>query len=79
MKPEVAGSNLPGPPSLAAFLSWVSLGLVWGSLAFTWTDVVNHVVLLVAVAMSDPPQAGGTAASGGASWAKTDRPDGKRH
>jgi ribose/xylose/arabinose/galactoside ABC-type transport system permease subunit len=34
------------------FLVWVSQGLIVGGLAFTWTDVVNGVVLVLAVALS---------------------------
>jgi ribose/xylose/arabinose/galactoside ABC-type transport system permease subunit len=34
------------------FLVWVSQGLIVGGLPFTWTDVVNGVVLASAVAMS---------------------------
>jgi ribose/xylose/arabinose/galactoside ABC-type transport system permease subunit len=34
------------------FLVWVSQGLIVGGLAFTWTDVVNGVVLTLAVALS---------------------------
>jgi ribose/xylose/arabinose/galactoside ABC-type transport system permease subunit len=34
------------------FLVWVSQGLIVGGLPFTWTDVVNGVVLVVAVALS---------------------------
>lgn len=34
------------------FLVWVSQGLIVGGLAFTWTDVVNGVVLASAVALS---------------------------
>jgi ribose/xylose/arabinose/galactoside ABC-type transport system permease subunit len=34
------------------FLVWVSQGLVVGGLPFTWTDVVNGVVLILAVALS---------------------------
>lgn len=34
------------------FLVWVSQGLIVGGLPFTWTDVVNGVVLVIAVALS---------------------------
>jgi ribose/xylose/arabinose/galactoside ABC-type transport system permease subunit len=34
------------------FLVWVSQGLIVGGLPFTWTDVVNGVVLIIAVALS---------------------------
>ncbi len=34
------------------FLVWVSQGLIVGGLAFTWTNVVNGVVLVIAVALS---------------------------
>jgi ribose/xylose/arabinose/galactoside ABC-type transport system permease subunit len=34
------------------FLVWVSQGLIVGGLAFTWTDVVNGLVLIAAVALS---------------------------
>jgi putative multiple sugar transport system permease protein len=34
------------------FLVWVSQGLIVGGLPFTWTDVVNGIVLIVAVALS---------------------------
>ena len=34
------------------FLVWVSQGLIVGGLAFTWTEVVNGVVLVLAVAVS---------------------------
>jgi ribose/xylose/arabinose/galactoside ABC-type transport system permease subunit len=34
------------------FLVWVAQGLIVGGLAFTWTDVVNGVVLVCAVALS---------------------------
>lgn len=34
------------------FLVWISQGLIVGGLAFTWTDVVNGVVLVLAVALS---------------------------
>lgn len=34
------------------FLVWVSQGLIVGGLAFTWTDVVNGLVLVLAVALS---------------------------
>jgi ribose/xylose/arabinose/galactoside ABC-type transport system permease subunit len=34
------------------FLVWVSQGLIVGGVAFTWTDVVNGVVLILAVAVS---------------------------
>jgi ribose/xylose/arabinose/galactoside ABC-type transport system permease subunit len=34
------------------FLVWVAQGLIVGGLAFTWTDVVNGVVLVLAVALS---------------------------
>jgi ribose/xylose/arabinose/galactoside ABC-type transport system permease subunit len=34
------------------FLVWVGQGLIVGGLAFTWTDVVNGVVLVIAVALS---------------------------
>ena len=34
------------------FLVWVSQGLIVGGLPFTWTDVVNGTVLLIAVALS---------------------------
>jgi ribose/xylose/arabinose/galactoside ABC-type transport system permease subunit len=34
------------------FLVWVSQGLIVGGLPFTWTDVVNGVVLVSAVALS---------------------------
>jgi ribose/xylose/arabinose/galactoside ABC-type transport system permease subunit len=34
------------------FLVWVSEGLIVGGLAFTWTQVVNGVVLVIAVAFS---------------------------
>jgi ribose/xylose/arabinose/galactoside ABC-type transport system permease subunit len=34
------------------FLVWVSQGLIVGGLAFTWTNVVNGVVLVLAVALS---------------------------
>ena len=34
------------------FLNWVALGLILGGLNFTWTDVVNGIVLLVAVSLS---------------------------
>lgn len=34
------------------FLIWVSQGLIVGGLPFTWTDVVNGVVLVLAVALS---------------------------
>lgn len=34
------------------FLVWISQGLIVGGLPFTWTDVVNGVVLIIAVALS---------------------------
>jgi ribose/xylose/arabinose/galactoside ABC-type transport system permease subunit len=34
------------------FLVWISQGLIVGGLPFTWTDVVNGVVLVIAVALS---------------------------
>lgn len=34
------------------FLVWVSQGLIVGGLPFTWADVVNGVVLIIAVALS---------------------------
>jgi ribose/xylose/arabinose/galactoside ABC-type transport system permease subunit len=34
------------------FLVWVSQGLIVGGLPFTWTDVVNGTVLVIAVALS---------------------------
>jgi ribose/xylose/arabinose/galactoside ABC-type transport system permease subunit len=34
------------------FLVWVSQGLIVGGLPFTWTDVVNGIVLIIAVALS---------------------------
>jgi ribose/xylose/arabinose/galactoside ABC-type transport system permease subunit len=34
------------------FLVWVSQGLIVGGLPFTWSDVVNGVVLVIAVALS---------------------------
>ncbi|MBA2513702.1 MAG: ABC transporter permease [Solirubrobacterales bacterium] len=34
------------------FLVWVSQGLIVGGLPFTWSEVVNGVVLIIAVAMS---------------------------
>lgn len=34
------------------FLVWVSQGLIVGGLPFTWTEVVNGVVLIIAVAFS---------------------------
>ncbi len=34
------------------FLVWVSQGLIIGGLPFTWTDVVNGVVLIIAVAFA---------------------------
>lgn len=34
------------------FLNWVALGLILGGLDFTWTDVVNGIVLLAAVSIS---------------------------
>lgn len=43
----VIGTTLGG-----IFLVWVSQGLIVGGLAFTWTDVVNGLVLLIAVAVS---------------------------
>ena len=34
------------------FLTWVSIGLIIGGVPATWTDVVNGIVLIVAVALS---------------------------
>ncbi len=34
------------------FIVWVSQGLIVGGLAFTWTNVVNGIVLVLAVALS---------------------------
>jgi ribose/xylose/arabinose/galactoside ABC-type transport system permease subunit len=34
------------------FLVWVSQGLIVGGLPFTWTEVVNGAVLILAVAVS---------------------------
>jgi len=39
------------------FLVWVSQGLIVGGLPFTWTEVVNGVVLILAVAFSSVFQA----------------------
>ena len=35
-----------------AFLAWVSQGLIVGGVPFTWTSVINGVVLAAAVALS---------------------------
>jgi len=34
------------------FLVWVTQGLIVGGVPFTWTDVINGVVLVAAVAVS---------------------------
>ncbi|MCW2829653.1 MAG: monosaccharide transporter rane protein family, partial [Aeromicrobium sp.] len=39
------------------FIVWVAQGLILGGLAYTWTDVVNGVVLVSAVALSTTFQA----------------------
>jgi ribose/xylose/arabinose/galactoside ABC-type transport system permease subunit len=44
--------NVGGTIVGGVFLVWVSQGLIVGGLPFTWTNVVNGVVLILAVALS---------------------------
>ena len=48
---KTSGELAPEEDS-GAFLVWVTQGLIVGGVPFTWTDVINGVVLVAAVAVS---------------------------
>ena len=46
------GFTVWGTMTGGVFIVWVAQGLILGGLQYTWTDVVNGVVLVSAVALS---------------------------